>query len=70
MTVLRGLASDAIMSDAVPQHRELHHAVLEPGGLGALENLTNAECAHAIGMSVMAGRSCGSRINPRRGHKA
>jgi hypothetical protein len=37
MTALRGLASDAIMGDAVPQHREPHHAVPEPGGLGASE---------------------------------
>jgi hypothetical protein len=29
-----GLTSDAIMSNAATQHRELHHAVLEPGRLG------------------------------------
>jgi hypothetical protein len=36
----------------------------------AFENLVAAECAHAIGMLVMAGASCGSRINPERGRKA
>jgi hypothetical protein len=39
MTVLQRLASDAIMGDAVPQHRELHHAVPEPGGLGRPKKL-------------------------------
>jgi len=70
MTVLRGLTSDAIMSDAATQHRELHHAVLEPGGLGAPENLIGAEmraCHRYVGGG---GRSCGSRINPQRGRKA
>jgi hypothetical protein len=39
-------------------------------GLDAPKNLINAEGAHAIGMLVMAGASCGSGINPERGRKA
>jgi hypothetical protein len=52
--VFRWLTSDAIISDAAAQHRELHHAVLEPGSFGAFENLFAAECVHATHIAVVA----------------